>query len=104
MRLAECWPDEYVPLYGCCLCCVDFVSEDAFDRHRVGDHAHDFSPDHSDGRRCLGLDELGEVGLRVLDGDELAASKYAARARFGVVLVFDPAAPERARLAFRSPA
>jgi hypothetical protein len=94
------WPDGYEPLYRCGVCCLDFVSEDAFNRHRVGTHEYDWSLDRPDGRRCLDVDELASVGLALLDGDALAGSQYASRARFGVPLVYDPAGRERARAAF----
>jgi hypothetical protein len=46
------------------------------------------------------VDELAAAGLYAMGEDELAASKYRDRARFGVALVHDPAAAERARAAF----
>jgi hypothetical protein len=94
------WPDGYVPRYRCGECCRDFVSLTVFDRHRVGQHEYDWTPDTPLGRRCLDDDELEDAGLALLDGDALAASRYASRARWGIPLVYDPAAPERARRAF----
>ena len=43
-------------------CGEDFGSVSAFDRHRVGRHAHDWSPERLDGRRCLDVDELEALG------------------------------------------
>lgn len=43
---------------------------EGFDRHRVGVHAYTFqegllmTPPVEDGRRCLGLDEIGRRGFR----------------------------------------
>jgi hypothetical protein len=41
-------------------CRRDFASLTAFDSHRVGKHAYDWSPEREDGRRCLDVEELGE--------------------------------------------
>lgn len=53
----------------CTACGEDFGGVSAFDAHRVGKHAYDFSeglrmdPPREDGRRCLDLDEFAEHGL-----------------------------------------
>jgi hypothetical protein len=96
----ECWPANYVPLNGCAECCLDFTSLAAFDRHRVGTHAYPWSLRRRDGRRCLDPDELESAGLCILDGEELTRTRFAERARFGVVLVHDPEAAERVRRRF----
>jgi hypothetical protein len=48
------------PLNGCSACRRDFASLTAFDSHRVGSHAYDWSPEREDGRRCLDVDELSD--------------------------------------------
>ena len=57
------------PRNQCGACGLDFASVNAFDRHRVGVHAYTYSeglksdPMREDGRRCLTVDELAEIGL-----------------------------------------
>jgi hypothetical protein len=46
----------------CRACSLDFCSVDAFDAHRVGKHAHLWSPERPDGRRCLSRAEISEAG------------------------------------------
>jgi hypothetical protein len=50
----------------CTACGEDFGSVELFDRHRVGRHAYKFAEglqlDREDGRRCLDVDEMEEVG------------------------------------------
>jgi hypothetical protein len=46
------------PLNLCSACRADFTSVRLFDRHRVGAHAYDHSPDRPDGRRCLTVEEM----------------------------------------------
>lgn len=50
---------------SCTGCGLLFASTDAFDAHRVGDHAYLASAERPDGRRCLTEDELAEAGLRL---------------------------------------
>jgi hypothetical protein len=48
----------------CRTCGQDFGSLGAFDSHRVGSYAVDFSLEHPEGRRCLDVDELEALGWR----------------------------------------
>ena len=55
----------------CSPCGQDFSSVEAFDRHRVGEHAYSLdegllldSP-REDGRRCLSLEEMATTGWAV---------------------------------------
>lgn len=54
----------------CCRCRQDFTSVAGFDRHRRGTFEYTFTegldmdPPREDGRRCLGPDELTEIGFR----------------------------------------
>lgn len=50
--------EELRPLNLCRACGEDFGSVTAFDAHRVGKHAYEYSPQHPDGRRCLTLKEM----------------------------------------------
>ena len=68
----------------CRTCGADFSSVETFDRHRVGSHERLASEGHPDGRRCLSLEEMSELGW-----------EQDVRARW-----FDPARTERARTAF----
>ena len=53
----------------CSACGEDFGGIGAFDAHRVGKHAYDFSeglkmdPPREDGRRCLDVDEMEQQGF-----------------------------------------
>jgi hypothetical protein len=47
----------------CTGCGQDFASVFAFDAHRVGTFAYDFSPERPEGRRCLAVAELVERGF-----------------------------------------
>ena len=47
----------------CSACDQDFGGERAFDLHRVGDHAYDYTVQHPDGRRCLTPDEMLGRGM-----------------------------------------
>ena len=49
----------------CSSCGKRFGGVVAFDAHRVGKHAYDYSPDHPDGRRCLTKKEMGEKRFRL---------------------------------------
>jgi len=49
----------------CRACGSDFASVTAFDKHRVGVHAYLWSPELEDGRRCLEVDELPDVGMEL---------------------------------------
>ena len=42
----------------CRACGENFGSVAAFDAHRVGKHAYDYSPQRPDGRRCLSVKEV----------------------------------------------
>lgn len=46
----------------CRACNQDFSSVKNFDRHRVGKHEYLFSADHLDGRRCLDIEEMTNLG------------------------------------------
>ena len=46
----------------CTVCGEYFSGTTMFDRHRVGEHAHLFSPEHPEGRRCLSRDEMSSRG------------------------------------------
>jgi hypothetical protein len=48
----------------CRSCGQDFGSVQAFDLHRIGDHAQLWSPEHPNGRRCLSISELEQRGFR----------------------------------------
>jgi hypothetical protein len=43
----------------------DFGSVVAFDAHRVGKHAYDYSPKHPDGRRCLTKKEMRDKNFKL---------------------------------------
>ncbi len=45
-------------------CGQDFAAVSGFDKHRVGSHAFDYSPDRPDGRRCLTVAEIEARGMR----------------------------------------
>jgi hypothetical protein len=47
----------------CTACGKDFGSLRAFERHRVGDHARNWSLDYPSGRRCLTEHELEAAGF-----------------------------------------
>jgi hypothetical protein len=47
----------------CRTCGQDFGGVRAFDLHRVGTHAYDYSTSRPDGRRCLTTDEMLARGL-----------------------------------------
>jgi hypothetical protein len=49
----------------CRSCRQDFNSVELFDRHRVGKHAYDWSPECEDGRRCLDANEMAALGWRL---------------------------------------
>lgn len=55
----------------CRSCNEDFSSVEAFDRHRVGVHEYTFleglEQGREDGRRCLSIEELEEIGFEVND-------------------------------------
>lgn len=46
----------------CCACSQDFSSTENFDKHRVGSHQHKWSLEHPNGRRCLGVGEMQDLG------------------------------------------
>jgi hypothetical protein len=69
----------------CRACKQDFNGDGYFDQHRVGSHEYDWSPEREDGRRCLGRDELEEMGWALNT-----------RGRW-----FDPAQAERIREVYR---
>jgi hypothetical protein len=82
------------PLNLCRACGNDFTSVKLFDRHRVGVHAYDYSPERPDGRRCLSAEEMLENGWRqdargrwidpVRVADARARSDLQRRALYGV--------------------
>jgi hypothetical protein len=49
----------------CARCGKRFGGVVAFDAHRVGRHAYDYSPQHPDGRRCLTTKEMGETKFKL---------------------------------------
>jgi hypothetical protein len=49
----------------CGACGEDFGSVIAFDTHRVGKHAHVYSLQHPDGRRCLTKNEMREQRFKL---------------------------------------
>lgn len=51
------------PRSFCRDCGRDFGGDKAFDRHRVGQHEHRYSPEHPDGRRCRSEDEMIAIGM-----------------------------------------
>lgn len=59
------------PLNLCRACSQDFAGVEAFDRHRVGEHAFLYSeglkldPPREDGRRCLSSEEMLAMGMEV---------------------------------------
>jgi hypothetical protein len=57
------WPKR--PQNQCSACGEDFAAVSAFERHRVGKHDRDFSPEYPEGRRCLSLEELIERGFNL---------------------------------------
>jgi hypothetical protein len=46
----------------CGACGQDFNGQRIFDAHRVGSHAHDYTPQRADGRRCLTVSEMRQRG------------------------------------------
>jgi hypothetical protein len=46
----------------CGVCGEDFSSVRLFDVHRVGRHEYLFGAEHLDGRRCLEVEEMRELG------------------------------------------
>jgi len=68
-------------------CGQDFSSVRTFDRHRVGKHEYLASDERPDGRRCLTIEEMEEIGW-----------EQDVRARW-----FDPAEVQRARASFGRP-
>jgi hypothetical protein len=76
------------PLNLCRGCGCDFTSVKLFDRHRVGVHVYDYSPEQPDGRRCLTVEEMQSKGW-----------ERDARGRWS-----DPQQVERARAAFAAAA
>jgi hypothetical protein len=49
----------------CTVCGKDFGGVVAFDAHRVGKYAYDYSPRHPDGRRCLTEKEMLEKKFKL---------------------------------------
>ena len=49
----------------CSSCGKRFGGVVAFDAHRVGRHAYDYSPQHPDGRRCLTEKEMRETKFKL---------------------------------------
>jgi hypothetical protein len=49
----------------CSACGEDFGGIVAFDAHRVGKHAYDYSTQHPDGRRCLTQKEMLEKSFKL---------------------------------------
>lgn len=49
----------------CRACQRDFGGVAAFDRHLVGKHAHLYSDEPPDGRRCLSEEEMLDLGMYV---------------------------------------
>lgn len=47
----------------CRSCRQDFSSLGAFDRHRTGIHAYDWTPELEDGRRCMDEKEMRKAGM-----------------------------------------
>jgi len=77
-------PRKAKPRNQCGACGEDFAGISLFDRHRVGKHAFDFSPEHPDGRRCLTADEMTALGWerdtqRDLWRDPASAARTSAR-------------------------
>jgi hypothetical protein len=54
--------DGFPVMNGCGACGEDFGSLGAFDYHRVGSHAYDFTETMRRGRRCLTVAELEKRG------------------------------------------
>lgn len=54
----------------------------AFDKHRVGVHAYDFSLERPDGRRCLAEDEMAEAGMELDRNGRWALPKTHAQLAF----------------------
>jgi hypothetical protein len=54
----------------------------AFDRHRVGLHAYDFSLDRPDGRRCLSEDEMADADMGLDRNGRWALPKTPAQLAF----------------------
>jgi hypothetical protein len=50
-------------LFQCTTCDEDFGGINAFDRHRIGDHEHLYSPEHPNGRRCRTPDEMEAIRM-----------------------------------------
>jgi hypothetical protein len=49
----------------CTSCDKDFGGVVGFDKHRVGNYAYDYSPQHPDGRRCLTEKEMLEKNFKL---------------------------------------
>jgi hypothetical protein len=69
------------PLNLCRACGNDFTSLELFDRHRVGVHNYDFSPERPDGRRCRSAGEMNAKGWTVDAGGRWLDPARASRAQ-----------------------
>jgi hypothetical protein len=61
----------------CSACGEDFGGVVAFDAHRVGKHAYDYSPQHPDGRRCLTEKEMREKKFKLNQRGQWSTSTLA---------------------------
>jgi hypothetical protein len=59
------WQIKVRDVNFCTSCGMDFGSVVAFDAHRVGKHAYEYSPEHPDGRRCLTPKEMSEKKFKL---------------------------------------
>jgi hypothetical protein len=60
----------------CTTCGEEFGSVTAFDAHRVGKHAHPFSSERPDGRRCLSPAEMSTRGFKKNSRGRWSLSSY----------------------------
>jgi hypothetical protein len=85
----------------CRACKQDFNSVVLFDRHRVGKHAYTYSegiamdPMREDGRRCLSVGEMAELGWRTNDRGRWIDPAEVARARKSLHRSAETAAEQR---------
>ena len=66
----------------CSACRRDFASVAAFDKHRTGVHAYDFSLERPDGRRCMSEEEMLEAGMELDRKGRWSIPKTAAQLAF----------------------
>jgi hypothetical protein len=95
-------PEGYRVNSYCTLCGLDFAGDSYFERHKTGSHQYTYSeglkynPPVEDGRRCMSIEELAEIGMRPMTKEEMnASSRHRHRIGFGIPMIFDPSEIKR---------